>query len=129
MALYFSKTTKGFYTDAVHEPHQIPADAVVIAEARHQAMLEAQAQGHEIDADEQGAPVARPRAVNPEQQAANRKRQAQDLHDASDKVLLRSLEDGQPFPLAWVAYRKELRDVIAGASATIPATPDYPAAM
>lgn len=44
---FYSPSTRGFYVEAVHG-RDIPADAVKITNRRHQELLLAQAQGHEI---------------------------------------------------------------------------------
>lgn len=54
--LYFSKTTNGFYDDAL-SPER-PADAVTITAAQHSALLAAQAAGHILGADASGQPQA-----------------------------------------------------------------------
>jgi hypothetical protein len=56
MTLYYSKSTGGFYTDAVHDT--IPPDAVEISEDDHAALLAAQATGQVITVDATGNPIA-----------------------------------------------------------------------
>jgi hypothetical protein len=46
---------------------------------------------------------------------------------ASDLTVLRCVEAGVAVPEAWVAYRRALREVVAGLATTLPARPDYPA--
>lgn len=50
--LYYSKTTGGFYSDAIHK--SIPADAVKITAEKHQALLLGQSQGRRIVAGVNG---------------------------------------------------------------------------
>ena len=57
MTYYFSKSTNGFYVDDVHEPHQIPNDAVEITDKQHMDLLEGQASGKQITSDEDGNPI------------------------------------------------------------------------
>lgn len=54
--MFFSKTTGGFYDSALHG-NNIPADAVVITDAQHAALLAGQTAGKLISADATGAPV------------------------------------------------------------------------
>lgn len=57
MALFYSKSTGGFYDDTIHSAAQIPADAVSITEAQHQALLAGQSDGQLIQADSNGIPT------------------------------------------------------------------------
>ena len=57
MALFYSKSTGGFYDDTIHTAAQIPSDAVAITEAQHQALLAGQADGQLITAGSDGKPV------------------------------------------------------------------------
>lgn len=57
MSIFYSKSTGGFYDDAIHG-NNIPADAVEITDADHVALLEAQSIGKHIEADALGKPVA-----------------------------------------------------------------------
>ena len=52
----YSASTNGFYTESIHG-HNIPADAVEITEDEHAALLEGQALGKLIVADEYGCPI------------------------------------------------------------------------
>lgn len=51
--MFYSKTTGGFYTCEIHGDN-IPGDAVEITEAEHAALIEGQALGKRIVADESG---------------------------------------------------------------------------
>lgn len=53
----FSASTCGFYDDEIHEPDQIPADAVDIAEDEYNALLDGQSAGKRIQAGPDGRPV------------------------------------------------------------------------
>lgn len=58
MARYYSKSTGGFYDSNVHTGKgAMPADAVVITDELHAALLAGQAEGKQIAADERGRPV------------------------------------------------------------------------
>ena len=54
--MFYSKTTGGFYTREIHGDN-ISADAVEITDAEHVALIEGQAQGKRIVADENGRPI------------------------------------------------------------------------
>lgn len=56
MDYFYSKTTGGFYDRAIHGDN-IPGDAVEITEAEHAALIEGQALGKRIVADESGRPI------------------------------------------------------------------------
>lgn len=55
--MYYSKSTGGFYDAAIHGDN-IPADAVEITAERHAALMQAQAAGKQIVANENAYPVA-----------------------------------------------------------------------
>jgi hypothetical protein len=57
MTYYFAKSTNGFYVDDVHEPHQIPDDAVEITDEQHQELLQGQSNGKQITSDDTGNPI------------------------------------------------------------------------
>jgi hypothetical protein len=54
--MLYAKSTGGFYDRAIHGDN-IPADAVEITEAEHAALIEGQALGKRIVADENGRPI------------------------------------------------------------------------
>jgi hypothetical protein len=54
--MFYSKSTNGFYIREIHGDN-IPADAVEITEAEHAALIEGQALGKRIVADENGRPI------------------------------------------------------------------------
>lgn len=54
--MFYSKETGGFYDAAIHGD-AIPADAVEISAEVHAALLEAQASGQRIGADDNGYPI------------------------------------------------------------------------
>lgn len=56
MTYFYSATTGGFYTDAIHA--EIPDDAVAITDDAYQGLLNDQSAGQEITADAQGQPAA-----------------------------------------------------------------------
>ena len=54
--MLYSSSTQGFYHPAIHGEN-IPADAIEITDAEHQALLACQSQGKIITADTDGKPV------------------------------------------------------------------------
>lgn len=54
--MFYSKSTGGFYDPAIHGDN-VPADAVEITAEQHAALLEGQANGKRIVADENGRPI------------------------------------------------------------------------
>jgi len=56
MAYHYSAETGGFYHTGVHE--DMPADAVAITDAKHAAMMQAQAEGKRIVSGNEGNPEA-----------------------------------------------------------------------
>lgn len=54
--MFYSQSTGGFYTPEIHGA-DIPADAVEISEQQHADLMEGQAQGKQITADANGAPI------------------------------------------------------------------------
>ena len=56
MAKFYSRTTKGFYDDGVHET--MPADAVAVTDEAYTALFAAQAAGQIIQPDGNGNPEA-----------------------------------------------------------------------
>lgn len=68
--MFYSKSTDGFYAREIHGDN-VPDDAVEITEAEHAALLEGQAQGKLIVADENGRPILQdPPPPTPEQTVA-----------------------------------------------------------
>jgi len=55
--MFFSKKTNGFYSEEIHG-NNMPDDVVEITAEQHIELLEKQAEGHKITADENGFPIA-----------------------------------------------------------------------
>lgn len=55
--MLYSASTGGFYSEEIHG-EAVPADAVSISAFHHHALLDAQARGATIVADNKGAPIA-----------------------------------------------------------------------
>ncbi|GFM28146.1 tail fiber assembly protein [Novosphingobium sp. PY1] len=125
MARYFSSQSCGFYDSDLHLV--VPADAVEITPERHAELLQAQAEGMVIKADEAGEPLAVIPAPpsEAEQWRALRKRRgflltASDWTQMPDSPLTDALRSD------WAAYRQALRDLPE--TVTDPATAEWPVA-
>lgn len=55
--MFYAKSTGGFYTQQIHGD-SIPAGAVEISAEQHSALMQAQSNGKQISADENGYPIA-----------------------------------------------------------------------
>lgn len=120
---YFSASTRGFYASDVHG-NKMPKDAVAISDEQYQDVHSKLVTGHKLGSDEQGCPIAvEPPLPTSEQLLAQNQYQAKHNLQASDVVILRAYEDGEPVPAEWAAYRRALREVIAGTHAELPAPP------
>lgn len=85
--MFYSKQTGGFYDSAIHGDN-IPADAVEITSAEHEALLAGQSSGRIIAADADGRPVLQdPPAPTPEQIVAAIAAALQAHMDAAAKAL------------------------------------------
>lgn len=107
---YFSAATCGFYLDDVHS--SIPIDARPITNEQHVDLLNAQANGAMIEADENGDPIAVPRApLTQEQLLEGLRNERNALLAASDwsQFADAPLTDDQR--AAWRIYRQALRDL------------------
>ena len=138
--LFYSKTTRGFYDDAIHTEAQIPSDAVEITQEEHQALMVAQSEGKIIQPDANGAPEAVDFVPTTAQQWAAYQQGAQKglsdsdttMHRIAEGVALGRTSWTAADVVAWVDYRRLLRSILSEAQpATIPqalpAKPAYPA--
>jgi len=130
MAIYFSKTTNGFYNSAINT--FIPGDAVEITQEAYSNLMSAQSNGQIIVPDSSGNPIAVNASSIPltsDQLEKILKANAQAALDKSDVTLIRCVEHGIAIPTEWVTYRTELRAIVAGTSTAtaLPITPAYPA--
>lgn len=55
--MQYSKSTNGFYTEEIHAPAQIPADAIEITDDEYEAALAGQSAGGVITAGIDGKPI------------------------------------------------------------------------
>jgi len=58
MTYYFSASTKGFYSNQIHET--MPNDVVEITDEEHQTLLDSQSNGFQISSDSNGKPISIP---------------------------------------------------------------------
>lgn len=129
MTKYYSKTTGGFYDDAINS--SMPNDAKLITDQQWQNAMTGQSQGKIIQSDATGIPqcVDSPIASNDllwrDYQAS-----AQLAMNKSDITVIRCVESAIPLPSEWVAYRKNLRAILGSAKGDftkpLPAIPSYP---
>ena len=106
--IYYSKTTKGFYSEEIHGTN-IPSDCVQISSETHQRLLEDQSHGKQIVPDEKGYPITIiPPAVLPTWEQIRSQRDF--LLKETDWVVL---GDSNPKPSKedWLTYRQALRDI------------------
>ena len=128
MALFYSKSTGGFYDDAIHQT--MPDDVVSITVEAWQALLEAQSAGQVIQADSDGNPVAvAPPAPTADQLQAALVAAATVALQKSDIQIVRCYEASIDVPSVWVTYRAALRAIVNGRDTTstvLPTIPAYP---
>lgn len=84
MAIFYAKSTGGFYDDSIHVENQIPSDAVEITVEEWQSLLDGQSSGQIISADANGKPVL---TLPPEPLLADVKAAALKQIDAEAEVL------------------------------------------
>jgi len=122
MKLFYSKSTGGFYSNAVHS--DMPNDAVEITAETHRGMMDAQSNGSRIVFDAQGGPsiasVTHAELLATLATAARNKRNA--LLNQSDWT---QVADAPVDQTAWATYRQALRDVPSQAG--FPENIDWPA--
>ena len=110
--MFYSKTTGGFYSTEIHGDN-IPADAVEISAAEHQALINGQSEGKRITADENGFPVL---SDPPAPTAAEIQAQINAEHRAylasTDWYIVRFAETGVAIPDEIKIARQAARDSI-----------------
>lgn len=110
MAIYYSKSTGGFYNNTINT--EIPDDAIEITDGQHQALLDGQASGKEITTDAKGKPVNTDRPGPTEYELAETERVKRDTLIAGTDYLLMSDYPITSDKLAQVkTYRQLLRDI------------------
>lgn len=107
----YSPSTGGFYHAAINGAN-IPLDAVEITAEQHAGLLEGQAAGQRIIADENGFPVlADYPAPTDEQLSSHARTERNALLSACDWTVLSDAPLTEPEKAAWIEYRQDLRDV------------------
>ena len=115
--MFYSKSKGGFYDEAIHGDN-IPADAVEITKAEHAVLLEGQAQGKAIVADENGRPIlVDPPAPTEEELQVVRNQEARAYLASTDWYVIRNQETGVAIPEEIAIKRQEAREQIIEVSA------------
>lgn len=130
----FSPSTGGFYDDEIHEPDQIPLDAVDVTDEQHDALFEGQAIGKQIQAGPNGLPVLVDPPARTHEQLIAKAREDRDallgvatlrMDPLKDAVELDVATPGEVVALkAWREYRVALNRLELQAG--FPASIDWP---
>lgn len=108
--MFYSEQTGGFYDPAIHT--RIPSDAVEISHEQHAQLLQGQATGKIIAADQNGFPMlAEPAQPTESQKAAAIRSKRNVLLTGSDWAVLPDAPVTEAQRQAWVEYRQALRDI------------------
>ena len=117
MNLYFSPSTGGFYSEAIHGKRGgasgclIPLDAVEISRETHAELMVAQAAGKIIVASEAG-PVAVDPVMTRDQIVSQNRTQRDRLLASSDWTQMPDALGSEPeYKAAMAVWRQELRDL------------------
>lgn len=110
--MFYSKTTGGFYSTEIHGDN-IPADAVEISAAEHQALIDGQSNGKRIVADDQGCPyLADPAPLSDAELQVQKNAEARDYLASTDWYVTRFAETGVAIHDDIKAARQAARDAI-----------------
>ncbi len=110
MTLFYSASAGGFYDDDLHT--NMPGDARPITQETWAALMEAQAEGKRIIADEAGDPIAADPAPRTFEQELLYLRSRRDrLLRLSDRTQVPDFPISQEDRAAWADYRAQLRDL------------------
>ncbi len=125
----YSPESKSFYTSANPEH---PSDAIELTQDQYQHFINALSQGRVLIVDENGSLVdTEAPPASDEVRWSAVQIQAQLLLDGSDRVAIRCLKAGVPFPSDWQAYVATLREIVRTTNgdpdAPLPTRPTYPA--
>ncbi|MDR3534928.1 MAG: hypothetical protein P4L71_00385 [Acetobacteraceae bacterium] len=127
MALYYAKSTGGFYDSGIGTP---PSDAVEITAAQHTALLAAQATGQVIQADANGNPEAvtvTSAMPLPHQAKAALASSDTTMHRVAEAVALAKTTWTAADVVAFATWRRALRAIMDGTDTTSTALPTKPA--
>lgn len=112
MAFFYSAETNAFFHDAIHDEAARPGDALLISDAVHDAIMQAQADGLCIRPGRDGLPVASEHPPLTEDQAlAALRRQRDRLLRECDRTQIPDYPISDEARAAWAAYRRALRDL------------------
>ena len=107
--IYYSASTNGFYDKAIHGD-SIPEDAVEITSEEHAALLEGNAAGKVIVADEDGKPVLQdPPAPTHEQLLATAEAQRATAYREEADPLFFKYQRGEATKEEWLAKIAEIK--------------------
>jgi len=110
MTLYFSKSRLGFFEDSVHD--DIPADAVAIDQAHHRRLMQDQARGYTIAANDNGEPISvQPSSPCDDDLRAMMRRRRNRLLADSDYTQMPDAPFSASQKSAWRSYRQALRNL------------------
>lgn len=101
--MLYSPSSRGFYVEGMI----VPDDAVQITAERHAELIAGQDAGQEIVPGPDGLPVL----ISPRPDAAACRAERNQRLAASDWMVIRSIETGEPLPSEVIRYRQALRDV------------------
>lgn len=136
MALYFSKSSNGFYDDQIHKGNLMPSDAVSITKVQHQALMSAQGSGQIISSDSSGNPVSvssPPLTSDQElkrfhvQVKAALSVTSDVMQAVQEAIILGTTSVTAPDVLEYTAYCKSLRELLKSTSlGSLPTAPPTP---
>lgn len=113
--MFYSKSTKGFYSSEIHGD-AIPSDAVEITAEEHYAILEGQSQGKRIVADENGYPVLQaPPPLTLDEAKAAKLTEINAACDAEIEAIKVSYPDTEV--MTWDKQEREARALVLDATA------------
>ncbi|KAB2773244.1 hypothetical protein F9L00_24835 [Brucella anthropi] len=119
-AIFYSASSKGFYSSDVHP--QLPSDAVEISHDEYQALLDGQTSGAQIRADDSGKPYIYQVAVEVPLSAVKDALKAQiDALAETERLKYITPGNGQA-----MTYQQKVAEAQAFKTATNPKATDYP---
>lgn len=141
MAMFYSKLTGGFYSDAYHD--SMPPDALEVSDTDYEALLVGQAAGKRIAADANGRPVlVDPPSLTQDQQKAacvaaiqeemERQAQAKGYDSLLSACSYAALPAGAPFQAegaAFLAWRAQVWQAALAQTGPVPTPEEAVAAM
>lgn len=111
--MFYSKSTRGFYTYDIHGEN-MPSDVVEITAEQYYALMEGQSSGKEIVPDKKGYPVLKNVVISKEEKRRIADQQARAYLASTDWYVTRLQETGKPIPQEILDARQAARDSILG---------------